>query len=329
MNNTFWRSPALILLWIAAIACDENPSIQPDPGSGVTDADASVETDANAQDVDKQDAVDAKDQEAGDAMAHQCPENLPGPAMVAVPSPNGDWYCIDATEVTQGQYHDFLKAKGANPEDWTKGDTSGQPSECSWNEDYYPPLVLQEGEPCNDNVLALDRLNKHPDYPVACVDWCDARAFCEWAGKRLCGRVGGGNNEWSSSDVATKSEWYNACSQGGKTAYPYGDTFEPGTCGDTEAYEQNLSQGMTEDQARKTTPDTCHGTMAPFDEVFQMSGSVAEWEESCDLEREPPACLVRGGWKYQPPQDEVLRCDGSFTQSLDRCHPFFGFRCCE
>ena len=30
------------------------------------------------------------------------------------------------------------------------------------------------------------------DYPVVNVDWCDAASFCQWSGKRLCGRLGPG-----------------------------------------------------------------------------------------------------------------------------------------
>jgi len=33
---------------------------------------------------------------------------LPGPAMVEVATPKGVKYCIDRTEVTQGQYQEFL-----------------------------------------------------------------------------------------------------------------------------------------------------------------------------------------------------------------------------
>src|SRR5262249_36937595 len=38
---------------------------------------------------------------------------------------DGASFCIDATEVTIGQYFAFLQAKS--------GDVSGQPAECAWN----------------------------------------------------------------------------------------------------------------------------------------------------------------------------------------------------
>lgn len=85
-----------------------------------------------------------------------------GPAPVDVGT-----YCVDSTEVTGRQYLEFLAAKA--------GDTSGQPVDCSWNTTFEPAADIDPNE-----------------YPVAFVDWCDALAYCTWAGKRLCGKIGGG-----------------------------------------------------------------------------------------------------------------------------------------
>src|SRR5262249_6416251 len=85
--------------------------------------------------------------------------------MVEVPHPAGT-FCIDATEVTNGAYKAFL---AASP------DPSAQPAFCGWNTDYSP-----------SSFYGPD------DHPVVYVDWCDAYAYCEAAGKRLCGAIGGG-----------------------------------------------------------------------------------------------------------------------------------------
>ncbi|MCC6649279.1 MAG: hypothetical protein IT374_27380, partial [Polyangiaceae bacterium] len=45
-----------------------------------------------------------------------------------------------------------------------------------------------------------------------------------------CGRIGGGTLTAEDSIDPKASEWVNACTQGGKTKLPYGDTFEDGRC---------------------------------------------------------------------------------------------------
>jgi hypothetical protein len=121
-----------------------------------------------------------------------CPVNQPtctggqcivrGPTMVQVA---GTFY-IDSTEVTVAQYQVFLTAKGT--------DTSGQPSVCSYNTSYQPAQALSP-----------------QNYPITNIDWCDALAYCTWAGKHLCGAIGGGPIAIANALTATKSQWFLAC----------------------------------------------------------------------------------------------------------------------
>lgn len=63
---------------------------------------------------------------------------------------------------------------------------------------------------------------------MVCVDFCDAIAFCKWAGKRLCGSLDAPKNTLLESDelvevaASIRFEWADACTQGGKTKWPYG-----------------------------------------------------------------------------------------------------------
>jgi len=245
------------------------------------------------------------DGSGGDAGAvTACPDDLAGPAMVAVPSPDGPSYCIDATEVTSAQYQAFLDAQ-ADVE---------QPERCGENESFEPDSEVQcEG--------AYDPAAR-PDFPASCMDWCDAWSYCAWAGKHLCGRIGGGPlGDEIDLDDASINEWFNACSSMGENEYAYGDSYEVGTCNagpDTFDYcDPPAEVGSFAD---------CRGTTPPFDQLFDMSGNVSEWIDACDDGAGvAPYCWETGG--------------GSDSRSLSDCRTDAyvawnatwwskGFRCC-
>lgn len=242
----------------------------------------------------------------GAAGTSGCPSGK-GPAMVNVGT-----FCVDTTEVTQAQYAQFVAAKGS--------DVSGQVKECSWNASYKPAgyaagstdaLATQCGP------TRYDPANK-PNHPVPCVDWCDAQAFCAWAGKRLCGAVGGGS-AYADPGSLLKAELPFACSNGGKTFHPYGDVFKQDACFTYSDFgvPQNV-KGAAE----------CHGLNAPFDVVFDLVGNVAEWSDACDVTPstggEFDFCPVNGSYVG----GTNTKCGGLHSFYRQDVRGFVGFRCC-
>jgi formylglycine-generating enzyme required for sulfatase activity len=155
--------------------------------------------------------------------ANECP-GTGGPTMVRVPGG-----CIDSTEVTNRQYAEFLTPPP---------NLAGQPAVCAWNSTFTPGCTWP---------VASTRL----DNPVGCVNWCQAYAFCAWAGKRLC----------------TTSFWTSACTRGGLHQYPYGDTFEAASC--------NVDSGGSWPVASHAT---CEGG---YPGIFDLSGNLFEWGADC------------------------------------------------
>jgi sulfatase modifying factor 1 len=199
------------------------------------------------------------------------------------------------------QYADFLRVKNGN--------TSGQPAACQWNATFTP----QNWPPAGST-----------DQAVVGVNWCDAYMYCAWAGKRLCGAVGGGPSDPADWVNAAVSEWFNACTHDddGSHAYPYGNTYDPSACNGTDFGAH----------APLSSQSTCQGG---YPGIFDMSGNVIEWEDSCSSAAadsgDPPGaddcCNLRGGGFNQG--SDQLRCDLGLCTARAAGGGDNGFRCCS
>lgn len=227
----------------------------------------------------------------------ECPSRH-GPSMVKVAG-----FCIDSTEVTVGQYAAFLEAMSDLP----GGGLVDQPAACASNATFKPPYWWRATPAESDAGLSEADVD---DMPVSVVDWCDARAFCAWAGKRLCGRIGGG--ALSAAEATTKaSEWFVACSHNDARAFPYGDRFEADACNGI---------GSRGRQPVGSHPKCVGG----YDGVFDMVGNVQEWIDDCD--QDSGACPMPGGSFGFP--EGSLRCGATDRQERTASLPQGGFRCC-
>jgi formylglycine-generating enzyme required for sulfatase activity len=212
---------------------------------------------------------------------------------VITPIPGGGIFCIDTYEVS---YSDYLAFYNANPS------SAIQPAAClPWNVGYTPSSAW----PPAPADLAK---------PVRYVNWCDAYAYCSYVGKHLCGAITGGSNDMSLFADESESAWFDACSAQGSNLYPYGDVFSMSACNGAP------SAGV----AVETSFATCQGGSVG---LFQMSGNVAEWEDSCSAAVGPnDNCRVRGGSYLS--SDTDLLCDADLLHTRDYGGPEVGFRCC-
>jgi len=231
---------------------------------------------------------------------------------VEIPLDGGGFYRIDRAEVKNAEYQAFVDA--ASP-------PSGQAAACAFNTSYQP--ATSNG--CNQ----YDPINLK-NQPVACVDWCDAAAFCKWDGKRLCGKIGGGSNAPASFADPSKSQWFRACSHAGDNELPYGNTYDGMKC-------IGLDNAAVHPVAVPNT--NCEGG---YSGLYDMSGNVAEWDDSCTADSGmSDLCLSRGG-SYLDTNKPVavepsLLCNSSehgkaavmASKARSTRDKEIGFRCCS
>jgi formylglycine-generating enzyme required for sulfatase activity len=204
-------------------------------------------------------------------------------------------YCIDSTEVTASQYSAWLA---------TTPSTTLMPSYCatSWKPSYRPGSGTG-------------------NYPVANVDWCDAYAYCKGVGKRLCGKIGGGANAFNDYANAGLSQWFGACSSGGLDTYPYGNTYGAQTCNG-----KDHGVGATVAVGSMTG---CGSSVSGYTGVYDLSGNVYEWEDSCDGNTgQLDYCRLGGGSFGDSDVGLSLACGSLGISPRYYWNPQTGIRCC-
>jgi formylglycine-generating enzyme required for sulfatase activity len=230
---------------------------------------------------------------AGAPPVNECPCSAPTPTCEAgkcisrgARMVKATSFFVDATEVTAEAYARFLGAKG--------DDTSGQAAECAWNDSFAPSV--QKGS---------------PKEPVTHVDFCDAVAYCAWADKQLCGKIGGGSLAFADLASPTKSQWFAACGGSKGQPYPYGSTLMQGACNSNGSGVSAVGSHAS-----------CEGASSG---VFDMVGNVAEWVNACDASSgAADGCETIGGGFA-----DSGTCSLSSLKHREEQLPGVGFRCCS
>jgi formylglycine-generating enzyme required for sulfatase activity len=243
---------------------------------------------------------------SGTGVANSCPKGLPGAELIFIPG-DGKSFCIDAHEVKQREYAEFVDATQDSPPE--------QSAECAQNDRFVPVFPFYDTAP---QGACLGGGRYEPDqlgeYSMGCADWCDAKAYCEWAGKRLCGSLDGKETDLDGRLDPKRSEWAYACTSAGAGNYPYGKERVEGKCLERVEPERLTFAGVEGTQ-------TCKGAAPPFDRITDLVGGVAEWTSACD---ERGNCARQGG-------DFSLgtaACDNVSTSGRFTSHPTIGVRCC-
>jgi formylglycine-generating enzyme len=278
----------------------------------VAAGDAGADADASSDGASDGDAADTvADADLGDTDTgiprdvDGCPVGR-GPAMVkiTVSGLKERAYCIDTTEVSDGQFRTFLASPGA----WDV------PSPCSTTPTLpkdYPPVPADK------------------EFPAGNTTWCQAYAYCKWAHKRLCLGLDGGKAKYGGD-----SEWTYACRNGvAPSKYPYGAEYRD-VCNVASTIRDEAGQGPLEPVG---TNRDCRGTGKSFEKIFDMVGNASEFvdptsmypgEDGYNPDAGPQAWSVGGGAGADPPAE--AHCGSGSMSYAPSGFPYknTAFRCC-
>lgn len=235
-------------------------------------------------------------------------------------------YCIDNFEANQGEYKGFL----ASPPKFETLPTTCLP----WKKSYAPHASSGSIEPCRENTtIPYYAPDKRGSFPVTCVDWCDATAYCRSKGKRLCGRIGGGGAFTGPSEslAPATSEWTFACENGGVTIEPYGSQYTGGTCNDLNFPTAGVA--AIAGDSKSLAGCRGKGSYAP---IYNMTGNVWEFTNFAGRVNGlagTQAAMMGGSWNSPTPTtpdapDPGAICNSLVLGNVQEVYLSVGIRCC-
>lgn len=192
-------------------------------------------------------------------------------------------FYIDKYEVTNAQYKRFVDAtKRKAPENVVNSDYT------IWKNDTFPEHLA--------------------NHPVVNVTWYDAKAYCEWAGKRL----------------PTAIEWEKAARGPYGNVYPWGNEFFRGYA---NLYVKGLSYVL-----QQTVSVGTYEKSKSYYGVYDLAGNAWEWTSSPPPNSNDPMDIRRaakgGGWGYNGNKYSA-RASYSIFFTKDYTSNCLGFRCAK
>lgn len=207
-------------------------------------------------------------------------------------------YLIDKYEVSNEQYHRFIRAGGYKNKSYWKHPFIREGRRLSW-EEAMKHLTDQTGLPGPRHWSSQEFPDSKDTYPVRNITWYEAAAYAAWAGKRL----------------PTIFEWEKAARNGAYTHFD--DQMMPWGLVDIEQtpeHRANFSSSGTE------SVDSYPFGASPYG-AYNMAGNVKEWA----LNKTTGGYLFMGGsW-----QDPMYLFSEYGVESGFFASPAVGFRCAK